>query len=292
MLNECGGIECDLTVTRIAEERYFIVTAAAAAAHDYHWIRAHIPDDARAALTDVTSAFAVLGVMGPASRRLLSRCTDADLSNEAFPFGSFREVTIGYAPVWALRITYVGELGWELYIPTEYAAGVYDLLVEIGAGLGLRLAGYHAMDSLRCEKGYRAWGSDLTNQMTPLEAGLGFAVKFEREPEFIGREALLSQRECPLKRRLVILTMRDPDPLLFGEEPIYRNGRLIGRVTSGAYGHTLGRSVGLAYLEHEAGITPPFLASGTLEVEVASERFGAIPHLRAPWDPAGTRVRA
>jgi glycine cleavage system aminomethyltransferase T/glycine/D-amino acid oxidase-like deaminating enzyme len=291
MLNERGGIECDLTVTRIAEDRYFIVTAAATATHDYHWIGAHIPDGARAALTDVTSAFAVLGVMGPASRRLLSRCTDADLSNAAFPFASFREITIGYAPVWALRITYVGELGWELYIPTEYAAGVYDVLIETGGAFALRHAGYHAMDSLRCEKGYRAWGSDLTSEDTPLEAGLGFAVKFERDAAFIGREALLSQRERPLKRRMVILTLNDPQPLLFGEEPIYRDDVLIGRVTSAAYGHTLGRSVGLGYLEHEDGITPSFLASGTYVIDVACERVGATLHLRAPHDPAGTRVR-
>ena len=292
MLNERGGIECDLTVTRIAEDRYLIVTAAAAATHDQHWIRTHIPDGACAVLTDVTSAFAVLGVMGPASRRFLSRCTGAELSSEAFPFASFREMTIGYAPVWALRITYVGELGWELYIPTEYAAGVYDLLIETGAGFGLRQVGYHAMDSLRCEKGYRAWGTDLTDQDTPLEAGLGFVVKFEKEPGFIGRAALMAQRERPLKRRLVILTMNDPDCLLLGEEPIYRNGTFIGHVTSGAYGHTLGRSVGLGYLEHPDGITPAFLASGTYEIEVASERFGATPHLRAPFDPTGTRIRA
>jgi len=291
MLNERGGIECDLTVTRIADDRFFIVTAAAAGPHDYHWIQAHIPPGAHAVLTDVTSAFAVLGVMGPESRRLLARCTEADLSTEAFPFASVREIDVGYAPVWALRITYVGELGWELYIPTEYAAGVYDVLSDIGAECGLRCAGYHAMDSLRCEKGYRAWGLDMINQDTPLEAGLGFAVKFDKAPAFIGRDALLRQRERPLKRRLVSLTLDDPDPLVFGEEPIYRNGTLAGRITSGAYGHTLGRSVGLGYLTHEDGITRSFLTSGTYEVEVASRRFGATLHLQAPYDSSGARVR-
>lgn len=292
MLNERGGIECDLTVTRVAVDQFLIVTSAATATHDYYWIKAHIPETTAAILTDVTSAFAVLGVMGPESRRFLSRCTDADLSNAAFPFASFREIKIAYAPVWAIRITYVGELGWELYIPTEFATGVYDFLVEVGANFGLRHVGYHAMDSLRCEKGYRAWGPDLTNQITPLEAGLSFVVKLERDPVFIGKEAIWSQRERPLRRRLVVFVMDNPDPLLFGEEPIYRNGSLVGRVTSGAYGHTLGRSVGIGYLEHENGITPSFLNSGRYEIEVASERFGATPHLRAPYDPSGIRVRA
>jgi len=292
MLNERGGVECDLTVTRMAEDRYFIVTAAAAATHDYHWIEAHIPAGASAVVTDVTSAFAVLGVMGPESRRLLSRSTDADLSNDAFPFASFREISIAYAPVWALRITYVGELGWELYIPSEYAAGVYDALIAIGADFGLRHAGYHAMDSLRCEKGYRAWGADLTPQDTPLQAGLGFAVKVNKEPGFIGQDALLSQVGRPLRRRMVVLTMNDPAPLLFGEEPIYRNGALVGHVTSGAYGHTLGRSVGLGYIEENDGVTPSFLASGRYEIEVAAKHFEATLHLRPPYDPAGVRVRA
>ncbi|HYM70110.1 MAG TPA: FAD-dependent oxidoreductase [bacterium] len=291
MLNERGGIECDLTVTRLADDRYLIVTGAAAGAHDYHWIASHIPPGTPAVITDVTSAFAVLGVMGPGARTLLARCTDADVSDAAAPFASCRDLSIGYAHVWALRITYVGELGWELYIPTEYAVGVYDALLERGTA-GLRHAGYHAMDSLRCEKGYRAWGVDITGRDTPLDAGLGFAVAFDKAPAFIGRDALLAQRARPRTRRLVNLTLDDPAPLLFGEEPIYRNGVLAGRVTSGAYGHTLGRSVGLGYLESEDGVTSAFLASGTYAVEVATERVRATIGLRSPYDPAGVRVKA
>jgi glycine cleavage system T protein len=292
MLNEQGGIECDLTVTRLADDRYFIVTAAAAGTHDGHWIASHCPPEAHAVLTDVTSAFAVLGVMGPLSRTLLARCTDADLSTTAFPFGACREIDVAYAPARALRITYVGELGWELYIPTEFAVGVYDALVEAGADLGLRHAGYHAMDSLRCEKGYRAWGADLTDQVTPLEAGLAFAVKLEKSPAFIGYEALRRQRERAPGRRVVVLTVDDPEPLLFGEEPVYRNGEVVGRVTSAAYGHTLGRSVGFASLACVDGVTQPFLSSGTFAVDVASRRVPVSFHLRPPYDPAGARVRA
>jgi heterotetrameric sarcosine oxidase gamma subunit len=292
MLNERGGIECDLTVTRIAEDRYFIVTSAAAATHDAHWITTHIPGESHAVLVDVTSAFAVLGVMGPQARTLLGRCTDADLSNEAFPFGSVRDIEIAYAPVRALRITYVGELGWELYIPTEFATGVYDALVACAEGCGLRHAGYHAMDSLRSEKGYRAWGPDMTGLDTPLEAGLGFAVKFDKASPWIGREALLPRRGRPPARRLVSLTLDDPEPLLFGEEPLYRDGELIGRVTSAAYGHTLGRAVGLASVEYKEGVTPALIASGTYAVEVAGERCGATLHLRPPYDPENARVRA
>src|SRR5581483_5515508 len=176
MLNEAGGIECDLTVTRLAEECYYVVTVAASAVHDLDWIRRHVPAGARAVLTDVTSGYAVVSVMGPRSRELLGRLTSADLGTAAFPFGTAREIDVGYATVRALRITYVGELGWELHVPTDFAAGVYDALVTEGAAVGLRHAGYHALDSLRMEKGYRSWGHDITSEDTPLEAGLGFTV--------------------------------------------------------------------------------------------------------------------
>jgi len=292
MLNPRGGIETDLTVTRLADERYFIVTSAAMATRDADWIRRHLEPGTRAVLTDVSSSYATLGVMGPRSRELLARVTDADLSNAAFPFGTARELHLGYGLARALRITYVGELGWELYVPTELAATVYDALVEAGEDVGLRHAGYHALDSLRMEKAYRAWGHDLTVEDTPLEAGLAFAVAFDKPGGFIGREALLRQRERPLGRRLLVFTLQDAAPLLLGDEPVYRDGELVGRITSGSYGHTLGGAVGLGYVSHAAGVDRAFVESGRWEVEIACERFGARAALEAPYDPRSLRVRA
>jgi glycine cleavage system T protein len=289
MLNARGGIECDLTVTRLADDAYLVVTVAAAATHDADWIRRGI-GEARVTLTDVTSAFTVLGIMGPRSRDLLSRLTDADLSNASFPFGASRELEVGYATVRAVRITYVGELGWELYVPAEFAMGVYDEIVAAGERFGLSHAGYHAMDSLRMEKGYRSWGHDIGGEDTPLEAGLGFAVAFKKDG-FVGREALLRQRAAPLARRLIMFTVDDPEPLLLGDEPIYRDGVLVGRITSGAYGHTLGRSVGMGYVAHAAGVDAAFLRSARWELEIATERFAARAQLEPPYDPTSARVR-
>jgi len=289
MLNARGGIECDLTVSRLGEDAYLIVTIAAAATHDADWIRRGI-GAARVALTDVTSAFTVLGVMGPRSRELLARVTGADLSPAAFPFGTAREIEIGYAMVRATRITYVGELGWELDVPAEFAANVYETTVAAGEAFGLRHAGYHAMDSLRMEKGYRSWGHDVGGEDTPLEAGLGFAVAFKKDG-FVGREVLLRQRDKPLARRLVMFTLADSEPLLLGDEPIYRDGVLVGRITSGAYGHTLGRSVGMGYVTHADGVDAGFVRAGRWELEIAMERVPAAAHLEPPYDPTSARVR-
>jgi 4-methylaminobutanoate oxidase (formaldehyde-forming) len=289
MLNARGGIECDLTVTRLAADAYLVVTVAAAATHDADWIRRGIAST-RVTLTDVTSAFTVLGVMGPRSRDLLACLTGADLSSAGFPFGTVREIELGYATVRATRITYVGELGWELYVPTELAMGVYDDVVAAGEDLDLRHAGYHAMDSLRLEKGYRSWGHDIGSEDTPLEAGLGFAVAF-RKGGFTGREALLRQRDLPLTRRLVMFALDNPEPLLLGDEPIWRDGALVGRVTSGAYGHTLGRSVGMGYVEHPEGVDAAFVRAGRWELEIATERFPAIARLEPFYDPISARVR-
>ncbi len=289
MLNARGGIECDLTVTRLAEDAYLGVTIAAAATHDAHWIRRGI-GAARVTLSDVTSAFTVLGVMGPRSRELLARVTGADLSQAAFPFGTAREIEIGYAMVRATRITYVGELGWELYVPAEFAMNVYEATVAAGEQFGLRHAGYHAMDSLRMEKGYRSWGHDIGGEDTPLEAGLGFAVAFKKEG-FVGREVLLRQRDKPLARRLVMFTLAESEPLLLGDEPIYRDGVLVGRITSGAYGHTLGRSVGMGYVTHADGVDAGFVRAGRWELEIAMERVPAAAHLEPPYDPTSARVR-
>jgi 4-methylaminobutanoate oxidase (formaldehyde-forming) len=291
MLNPRGGIEADLTVTRLGEDACLVVTGAAVTTHDAEWIRRHL-DGARAAFTDVTSAWAVLGVMGPRSRELLARLTDADLSNAGFPFGTSREIWIGMAPVRASRITYVGELGWELYVPTEFAAGVCDALVAAGEDVGLRHAGYHAMDSLRMEKAYRSWGHDLGSEDTPFEAGLGFAVRLDKRTPFIGREALRRQRGQPLRRRLVVFLLDDPGPLLHHDEPVWRDGALVGRITSAAYGHTLGRAIGLGYVERVEGVDEAFVASGRWEVEIACERFAARAQLDPPYDPKSLRVRA
>jgi glycine cleavage system T protein len=290
MLNTRGGIEADLTVTRLAADAFLVVTSAAASTHNSHWIRRHL-GEARAALTDVTSSEAVLGVMGPRSRELLSRLTDTDLSNAAFPFLSSREIWLASAPVRAARVTYVGELGWELYVPTEFAGAVYDAVVAAGADLGLRHAGYHAMDSLRIEKAYRSWGHDLGCEDTPLEAGLGFAVRLDKRAAFLGRDALLAQREKPLARRLLVFVLDDREPLLYHDEPIWRDGVLVGRVASGAYGHTLGRAVGLGWVSHPDGVTEAYVTSGRWEIEIACERHSARAQVAPPYDPTSLRVR-
>ena len=291
MLNARGGIEADLTVTRLSADAFFIVTAAAAATHNTHWIARHI-GDARAVLTDVTSGQTVLGVMGPRSRELLARLTDADLSSAAFPFLASREIWLGSAPVRASRVTYVGELGWELYAPTELAASVYDAVVAAGEDLGLRHAGYHAMDSLRIEKAYRSWGHDIGGEDTPLEAGLGFAVCLDKRAPFTGRDAMLRQQGKPCTRRLAVFTLDDPEPLLYHDEPIWRDGVLVGRITSGAYGHTVGRAVGLGWIACPDGVTEAFVASGRWEIEIACERVPARAQLTPPYDPKSLRVRA
>ncbi|HEX5796335.1 MAG TPA: FAD-dependent oxidoreductase, partial [Geminicoccaceae bacterium] len=235
-LNERGGIEADLTVTRLEDDRFMVTTSAATQARDRYWLQRHIPQDAHAFLTDVTSAFAVLALMGPGSRDLLARLTPADLSNGAFPFGSARKVELGYALVRAQRISYVGELGYELYVPSEFAGPVFDLIMDRIGG-EVALAGFHALDSLRLEKAYRHFGHDIGDEDTPFEAGLGFAVALDKPGGFIGRDALLRAQERPPRRRLVQFRLRDPGPLLHHDEPIVMDGRRIGLLTSGSYGH-------------------------------------------------------
>jgi len=292
-LNERGGIEADLTVTREAEDRYLIVTSAAGQTRDLAWLKRHIAEDVRAGVVDVTSAYAVLSVMGPRSRELLQSVTPDDLSNGAFPFGTSREIELGYALVRATRITYVGELGWELYIPTEFALGVYDAIVAAGEPFGLRHAGYHALNSLRIEKAYRHWGHDITEEDTPLEAGLGFAISWKKPGGFIGRDALARQKESGgLKRRLVTFALGDSGGLLYHSEPIWRDGKLVGRLTSGMFGHTVGRAVGLGYVEAGGEIvSDAYLAQGKFEIEIAGDRIPAKATLGALYDPKSTRVK-
>ena len=291
-LNDAGGIEADLTVTRLAQDRYLVVTAAATQVRDLAWLRGHIAAGADCAVEDVTSAYAVLSVMGPRSRELLERVTLADLGNDAFPFASSREIDLGYARLRASRITYVGELGWELYVPTEFATGVFDVLASAGEDVGARLCGYHALNSLRMEKGYRHWGHDITPDDTPLEAGLGFAVAWDKPGGFIGRDALLRQREAGIRRRLVAVRAHDDDALMYHNEPLWRDGVLVGATTSGMYGHTVGGPLALGYVANPDGVADrSYLESGTYEVEVACERVPATVSLAPFYDPRSSRVR-
>jgi 4-methylaminobutanoate oxidase (formaldehyde-forming) len=291
-LNERGGIEADLTVTRESEDRFFIVTSAASQTHDLAWLRRNIPDGARAVAFDATSAYAVLGVMGPSSRHLLARLTDTDMSNEGFPFATSQLIDLGYARVRASRITYVGELGWEIYVPTEFAQDVFDQIRTEGQSFGLRLAGYHAINSLRIEKAYRHWGHDITAEDTPLEAGLAFAVAWNKSDGFIGRDALMRQKERGVKRRLINIALSDPSKLLYHNEPIWRDGSIVGRVTSGMFGHTVGKPLGLGYVESNGGIADTaFIHGGHYEIEVAGERVPAEVSLRPFYDPSNRRVK-
>ena len=293
-LNDRGGTVADVTVTRLDETSFLVATGGPVLYHDLAWVRRHIPDTARAVAVDVSNAYAVLGVMGPRSRELLSSLTDSDLSNEAFPFATSREIDLGYALVRASRMTYVGELGWELWIPADVALHVYDTIVAAGDAFGLRHAGFHAMDTLRMEKAYRSWGHDIGETDTSLEAGLGFTHDFDKPGGFIGREAALRQRESGLRRRLVVFALEDPAPLLTHNEPIWRDGVLCGWITSGAYGHTVGRSIGLGYVSDPAGaiVTPEWIGAGRYELEIANERVSAHASLRALYDPNNERIRA
>ncbi|WP_203981485.1 GcvT family protein [Planosporangium flavigriseum] len=292
-LNEHGGIEADVTITRWDETRFLVLSGPATVNRDLAWIHRHIGPDDFATVTDITGSLAMLSVMGPDSRRLLQPLTDADLSNEAFPFGRSKRIDLGLGYARATRITYVGELGWELLIPIDIAVHVYDTIVEAGAAVNLRHAGYHALNSLRLEKAYRSWGHDISAGDTPLEAGLGFAVKWDKPGGFIGREALQRQREAGVKRRLVQFLLGDPDAILFHDEPISKAGVQVGRVVSAQYGHTLGGSVALGWIEapsrdHESG----WYEAGDFEIEVADERIPAKASLRPLYDPKSERPRS
>ncbi|MEK9919374.1 MAG: FAD-dependent oxidoreductase, partial [Luminiphilus sp.] len=290
-LNERGGIEADLTVTRLSDHVFMIVSAAETEVRDFYWLKRHIPDAAHCVLTNVTSAMGVVSIMGPRSRELLQSLTPDDMSHGGFPFATSREIEMGYGYVRASRITFVGELGWELYIPTEFMQDIYDRIVTAGADLGLVHAGYHALNSLRMEKAYRHWSHDITDEDSPLEAGLDFVIKFDKAGGFIGREALLAQRERGLSRRLLQLRLTDPAPLMYHNEPIWRGGELVGHITSGAYGHVLGGAVGLGYVSSEPGASDEDVLSGQYEVEVACERFAAEVSLRPLYDPENAQIR-
>jgi sarcosine dehydrogenase len=289
MLNRNGGIECDLTAVRLSRDSFYIVTGTGFATHDFDWIRRSIPADCDATLVDVTSSNAVLAVMGPRARDILSPLTDDDL---AFPFATAREIRLAGAPVLAVRITYVGELGWELHVPVEFAVTVYDAIVDVGAGSGLVDGGYRAIESLRLEKFYRAWGSDIGPDHTPAMAGLGWAVKLRTGQDFQGRAALERAAASPLPRRLAGFTVADPDAVLLGRETIFRNGAPVGWLTSGGFGHTIEKSIGYGYIRHADGVDAAFIRAGIFEIEIACERVAAKVFLAPLYDPAGERIRS
>lgn len=290
IFNERGGFESDLTVVRVAAEEYYLITGTAQPMRDVDWIQRHLRADEHVTVCDVTNSFGVLGVMGPDSRALLGRMTDEDVSNADFPFAMARQISVGRATVRAVRITYVGELGWELHVPIEQLALVFDALMEAGNDLGAANAGHYAINSLRLEKGYRAWGAELSPDDTPLEAGLAFAIDWNKE--FIGRDALLKQKQAGLKRQLVTFVLQDPEPVLWGSELIYRDGRPVGYTTSGSYGHTLGGGVAMGYVNNPDGVNTSFIKSGSYEINVNGARIPATAHLRAPYDPERKRILA
>ena len=285
MLNRRGGIETDFTVTRLARDLFFIVTGTAVGNHDLGWIRKHLPDDGSVDVRDVTSGRACLGLWGPRARDILAALTKDDLSNEAFPYLTAGEITVGNVPVLALRVTYVGELGWELYPPTEYGAGLWDALWDAGQPHGLVPAGYRTIDALRLEKGYRVWSSDITPDETPYEAGLGFAVALDKD-DFVGRDALVAAKAAGPRKRLRCLVLDDTRSVCLGNEPVRIDGEIAGRVTSGGYGFAVGVSIAYAYL-------PPTVAIGSRgEVDVFGEWIG-FEVVREPlWDPTGERIRS
>jgi 4-methylaminobutanoate oxidase (formaldehyde-forming) len=291
LLNSRGGIEADLTVARLAEDHFYIVTGTGYRTHDAAWIVDHLPDG-DAALVDVTEEWGTLSVMGPKARDVLAKITKADMSNRAFPFGHVREIEIGGALARALRITYVGELGWELHVPLNATGAVYDALMAAGKAEGIRPIGYRALESLRLEKGYRAWSSDITPNDTPFEAGLGWAVKMTKNSDFIGRRALEELAGKPLPKRLAGFTLSDPAAVLVGRETILRNGMPVGYLTSGGYGYTMEKSIGYGYVRNPDGVSDDFLTSGQYELVVANERFPAEICLRSLYDPTHSRVKA
>jgi len=286
MLNQRGGIECDFTVTRLAEDRFWIVTGTAFGNHDLGWIRRHAPTDGSVEVRDLTSARACLGIWGPAAREIVGSVTDDDLSNDAFPYMTARQISVGSVPVLALRVTYVGELGWELYCPTEFGLALWDVLWQAGRPHGLRAGGYRAIDSLRLEKGYRVWSSDITPEDTPYQAGLGFAVRLDKSGGFIGQEALAAAG-AEADRRLCCLVLDDPEAVALGNEPIRIGGEVVGRVTSGGYGYAVARSIAYGYLPSRCA-----QVGQRGEVEVFGEWVGAEVAAEPLYDPEGARIRS
>lgn len=292
MLNTRGGIECDLTVARLAEDHFYIVTGTGFRTHDLAWISDHIKPGLDAHIADVTEGWGTLSVMGPRSRDAIARITKADMSNAAFPFGHVREIELAGHRVRALRVTYVGELGWELHMPIGATGDVYDALMTVGAASGIAPAGYRALEALRLEKGYRAWGSDITPNDNPFQAGLGWAVKLRSNIAFMGREACVKAASSPLAKKLAGFTTDDPSIVLVGRETILRNGKQVGYLTSGGYGYTLGKPIGYGYIRDGAGVDDAYVRDGAYELVVAKDIVKARAHLEPLYDPRNLRVKA
>jgi 4-methylaminobutanoate oxidase (formaldehyde-forming) len=290
LLNTRGGIEADLTVARLSDDRFYIVTGTGFRTHDLAWIADHLPATG-CTLSDVTEDWGTLSLMGPMARAVLAKVTDTDVSNTAFPFGHAREITIAGATVRALRVTYVGELGWELHIPLGHTGAVFDALMAAG-GTDIRPTGYRALESLRLEKGYRAWSSDITPNDTPFEAGLGWAVKLKTATPFMGRTALESAQAKPLGKRFAGFTLDDPDAVLVGRETILRDGQPVGYLTSGGYGYTVGKSIGYGYVRRAEGISDDWLTAGRYDLVVAGDTLRATLALTPLIDPQGLRIRS
>ncbi len=291
-MSPAGKVLADLTVTRLAADRFLVVVAEAFHRRVETMLRRAIRSDHRVAVIDATSGMALMSVQGPASRALLSQIADADLSNEGFPYFTAQQIDLEFALGWAFRMSFVGELGWELYVPTEFAVGVYDALLREGEQFGLAHAGMATLESTRTEAGRRDYGLDMENTDSPLEAGFGFAVAFDKPGGFVGRDALVAEKAAgPPRRRLVQFLLEDPEPLLFGEEPIFLDGERNGYLRSGNYGHTLGGAMGFGYVESGDGVTAATIAAGAFEIQVAGERFPAKASLRAMYDPENRRVR-
>ena len=286
-LNNTGGIEADVTVTRLSETAYLVVTPAATRLADETWLRRHV-GDRNVVITDVTAGEAVLAVMGPQARDLMQRVSPGDFSNEVNPFGTAQEIELGMGLARVHRVTYVGELGWEIYVSSDMAGHAFETLYDAGQDLGLKLCGMHMMDSCRIEKGFRHFGHDITCEDHVLEAGLGFAVKTAK-PDFIGRDAVLAKKESGLETRMLQFKLTDPEPLLYHNEPIIRDGEIVGYLSSGAYGHHLGAAMGLGYVPCK-GETAADVLGSTYEIDVMGTRVKAEASLKPMYDPKiGTR---
>jgi 4-methylaminobutanoate oxidase (formaldehyde-forming) len=290
MLNDKGGIECDLTVARVGENEFYIVTGTGFATHDFDWINRNIPEGMNCQLFDITSSNAVLSLMGPKARAILEAVTKDDVSHGGFAFGTHKLISIAACPVRALRVTYVGELGWELHFPVEHASAVYAALMQAGAAHGVQNAGYRAIESLRLEKGYRAWGSDIGPDHTPFEAGLGWAVKLRKDMDFKGRAAMQAQKSGGVKKRMACFTTA-PDVILLGRETIFRNGERVGWLSSGGYGYTVEKSIGYGYIRHQFGVNAAYVRAGNYELEVAGKRQPCTVHLAPLYDPKMERIK-
>jgi len=286
MLNDRGWIECDFTVTRLAEDRFLIVTGTAFGVHDINWIRLHTPDDGSVAVDDVTSSYACLGLWGPKAREILKTVTRDDVSNAGFPYMSARRITVGNIPALAMRVTYVGEMGWEFYCGMEYGQKLWDTLWQAGQPFGLVAAGYKAIDTLRLEKGYRYWSADITPDYTPYETGMGMFVRLEKG-DFRGKKALERQKKEGVRQKLCCMTLDDASAVALGNEPIFRDGQLVGWATSGGYGYSVKKSIAYGYLPLEIA-----KAGTRLEIELFGERIGLTVEKEPLFDPKGERIKA